>query len=593
METPETARGRWPLCQVCAGEFDWPRAHHSDEDRLFARCPRLLSCLHTVCEACLHDARERRGTYACHVCQARTNVESVHAISKLSVDWSAVDVCRRAAQRAGAYNCDECAEDEPAASWCETCGIGLCSFHRTNHARSRRTQEHAVVDLQRPQTGTDASDYGGYDSETPRPPGADAEPPQIAVSCALHPTEEVRFFCAHCCQLACRDCASTGPHVCRVLGRAATWTPVPAAAGALRDNAEKMDGNCVDMEGDVARALAKTDEASERVDEAARDAREAITNAFDAFRLTIAEREASLKKLVDDYANGVGLDLDSRRQALIADQRDVRVARAVGGAARDRLANRDAQYLSVTAAVARRLDDLRKRLYAGPLEPPAIDAAALRFEGDDASSERILELITRLGRVHRPDELDMEPAAPIKPPDAPSSTAPVELVVHALRPEGTVGASRSSCSCAPSGEETNRHRGRSRRRPRAAKKRQQAPNVDSFWRTSCPRGPRGPSSRAVVVTTTDPRLRGSMVESRRIESTGDPPTMRLLRTLAPNDAAPLRRSRRRGRRHSASASQRPPPSPAISIPAFVLRLQHLYRASSAASRQLLLLLPRD
>ena len=31
METPETARGRWPLCQVCAGEFDWPRAHHSDD----------------------------------------------------------------------------------------------------------------------------------------------------------------------------------------------------------------------------------------------------------------------------------------------------------------------------------------------------------------------------------------------------------------------------------------------------------------------------------------------------------------------------------------------------------------------------------
>ena len=564
METPETARGRWPLCQVCAGEFDWPRAHHSDEDRLFARCPRLLRCLHTVCEACLHAARERRGTYACHVCQARTNVESVHAISKLSVDWSAVDVCRRAAQRAGAYNCDECAEDEPAASWCETCGIGLCSFHRTNHARSRRTQEHAVVDLQRPQTGTDASDYGGYDSETPRPPGADAEPPQIAVSCALHPTEEVRFFCAHCCQLACRDCASTGPHVCRVLGRAATWTPVPAAAGALRDNAEKMDGNCVDMEGDVARALAKTDEASERVDEAARDAREAITNAFDAFRLTIAEREASLKKLVDDYANGVGLDLDSRRQALIADQRDVRVARAVGGAARDRLANRDAQYLSVTAAVARRLDDLRKRLYAGPLEPPAIDAAALRFEGDDASSERILELVTRLGRVHRPDELDTEPAAPIKPPDAPSSTAPVELVVHALRPEGTVGRRvEKLLQLRASGEESQPEVVVAGGGHVAAKKRQQAPNVNSFVVDVVPQGTEGPVvARVVVVTTTDPRLRGSMVETRRIESTGDPPTMRLLRTLAPNDAAPLSPLPSPGPPPTpASASQRPPPSP--------------------------------
>merc|ERR1719321_2321202 len=290
------------------------------------------------------------------------------------------------------------------------------------------------------------------------------------------------------------------------------------------------------MESDVARALAKTDEASERVDEAARDAREAITNAFDAFRLTIAEREASLKKLVDDYANGVGLDLDSRRQALIADQRDVRVARAVGGAARDRLANRDAQYLSVTAAVARRLDDLRKRLYAGPLEPPAIDTAALRFEGDDASAERILELITRLGRVHRPDEIDTEP-------DAPSATAPVELVVHALRPEGTVGRRvEKLLQLRASGEENQP--------PSevvvaggghvAAKKRQQAPNVDSFVVDVVPQGTEGPVvARVVVVTTTDPRLRGSMVETRRIESTGDPPTMRLLRTLAPNDAAPL------------------------------------------------------
>ena len=258
---------------------------------------------------------------------------------------------------------------------------------------------------------------------------------------------------------------------------------------ALRDNAEKMDGNCVDMEGDVARALAKTDEASERVDEAARDAREAITNAFDAFRLTIAEREASLKKLVDDYANGVGLDLDSRRQALIADQRDVRVARAVGGAARDRLANRDAQYLIVTAAAARD-DDLRKRLYAGPW---AARVARRRCaSGDDASSERILELVTRLGRVHRPDELGVEPAAPSNRPTR-RLPAPVELVVHALRPEGMVGASRSSQLRV---REENQPEVVAGGGPVAAKKRQQAPNIDSFVVASCPRGPRGPSSRA-------------------------------------------------------------------------------------------------
>ena len=160
----------------------------------------------------------------------------------------------------------------------------------------------------------------------------------------------------------------------------------------------------------------------------------------------------------------------------------------------------------------------------------------------------------------------MEPAAPIKPPDAPSSTAPVELVVHALRPEGTVGRRvEKLLQLRASGEENQPP-------PEvvvaggghvAAKKRQQAPNVDSFVVDVVPQGTEGPVvARVVVVTTTDPRLRGSMVETRRIESTGDPPTMRLLRTLAPNDAAPLSPLPSPGPPPTpASASQRPPPSP--------------------------------
>lgn len=560
------APGGWPLCQVCSGELDWPRPHRTEDDRLFARCPRLLSCLHTVCEACLHDARERRGTYACHVCQSRTNVESPGAIAKLSVDWSAVDVCRRAAQQTGAYNCDECAEDEPAASWCESCGVGLCHFHKQNHARSRRTREHVVVALARPPS-EDASDYGGYDSRPPtaeRPPGADAEPPALAVACALHPGEEVRFFCARCGVLACRDCASPGPHVCRVAGGAAPWTPIPIAAGNARDSAAALEAVCVDMERAVQKALGKTEEASGRVDGAARSAREAITNACDALRLTIAEREASLTKRVDAYAQRVGMDLDSRRLALIADQRDVQVAKAVGGAARDRLATRDAQFLSVTAAVARRLQDLRARLDAGPLEPPTVDASALRFEGDARASDRILGLVTALGWVHTPDEVDAEPAP--SRPAAPVSAAPVELVVHALRPEGAVGRRvEKLLQLRASGEENQP--------PEvvvaggghvvAAKRRQQAPNVDSFVVDVVPEGMEGPVvARVVVVTTTDPRLRGSVVESRRIESTGNPPTVRLLRSLAPAHelAAPLSPLPSPGPPPSPS---RPPPSPPL------------------------------
>jgi len=137
----------WQCCPVCGEVLDWPRPLTSVEDRLFARCPKLLSCLHTVCEACLHDARERFGGFQCRECPARTAVGSVEAVAALSYDWTAVDGVRRAAHDAGDYTCDECAADAAAAFWCESCGVGLCGFHEKNHRKSRRTAGHRVRPL--------------------------------------------------------------------------------------------------------------------------------------------------------------------------------------------------------------------------------------------------------------------------------------------------------------------------------------------------------------------------------------------------------------------------------------------------------------
>ena len=49
-------------------------------------------------------------------------MHSVEAVTSLAVDWVSVDAARRAAQAVGDYGCDECAEDEPAVAWCESCG---------------------------------------------------------------------------------------------------------------------------------------------------------------------------------------------------------------------------------------------------------------------------------------------------------------------------------------------------------------------------------------------------------------------------------------------------------------------------------------
>jgi hypothetical protein len=89
----------------------------------------------------------------------------------------------------------------------------------------------------------------------------------------------------------------------------------------------------------------------------------------------------------------------------------------------------------------RRLADVRGRLDAAPLRPPAVDAKALRFDAPPAVPTRILNLVAALGAVLTPDDAAVEPdAAARTPPPPPGSVAPaVELVVHSLKPRGRVG----------------------------------------------------------------------------------------------------------------------------------------------------------
>ena len=130
--------------------------------------------------------------FRCLECNARTAVPTVEAVNGLSFDWVAIDGVRRKAQTLGTYGCDECAEDEEATFWCESCGIGLCAFHRENHAKSRKTANHRVRQIDEdggeaavigslPDEAAaaaadddDASDWGGYsssdDGAAPPPP---------------------------------------------------------------------------------------------------------------------------------------------------------------------------------------------------------------------------------------------------------------------------------------------------------------------------------------------------------------------------------------------------------------------------------------
>ena len=231
--------------------------------------------------------------------------------------------------------------------------------------------------------------------------------------------------------------------MCRVAGGASPWVPIADAADAARRGAPRLFKRCDAMSAALEKATRKTDGVSAAVDDAATKARKSIRDAMDGLRLAVAEREAELLRRVDAYVRrrpsfvsadvrgagrravlstrrptpapirryvgALGLALDARRATLVADAGDVAVAREAASDASAILENHDAQFLSVTAAVAKRLGELQARLTQEPLAPPPVDAKALRFELDDATAARILALTASTGAVLRPDDPITEP----------------------------------------------------------------------------------------------------------------------------------------------------------------------------------------
>ena len=46
-------------CARCGHELEWPAVAPNPEDAEFMHMPRLLACLHTLCNSCVEDARAR------------------------------------------------------------------------------------------------------------------------------------------------------------------------------------------------------------------------------------------------------------------------------------------------------------------------------------------------------------------------------------------------------------------------------------------------------------------------------------------------------------------------------------------------------
>lgn len=149
--------------------------------------PRVLSCLHVFCEACLDKLPSKDGDFktdpiiTCPMCQQETQISAKGAVS-LPCDYVLTNILDMSAIKNTSVLCTSCKAMESAVARCSDCANFLCPNCNTAHQFMRCFENHKVVAF---------DDLKKSD---------EAIPIHKPIFCEAHSTENIKFYC-HTCQV--------------------------------------------------------------------------------------------------------------------------------------------------------------------------------------------------------------------------------------------------------------------------------------------------------------------------------------------------------------------------------------------------------
>ncbi|XP_005158134.1 uncharacterized protein trim33l isoform X1 [Danio rerio] len=156
---PDLQKAVCGTCAACKG-------HLNDSTE-----PKLLPCLHTVCNTCLTKICTDGSSQDCPSCAQSFGLSEVTECA----------IFEDLSDNNKAPKCGGCEENE-VSGWCVQCEEALCLDCVTAHHRVKVTRDHEVMP-KKPPTGW---------IQRRR--------------CPLHSQESLRFFCLVCEELTCKDC---------------------------------------------------------------------------------------------------------------------------------------------------------------------------------------------------------------------------------------------------------------------------------------------------------------------------------------------------------------------------------------------------
>ena len=310
-------------------------------DKAF-RLPKLLNCLHTLCEDCLRDRLHPDGSITCPVCGNVTQLP-LGGFLGLPFDWMVNDVQRRQFLETSSADfavlCEECisTEDATAASVCLDCRAFLCDCHTEAHKKTRTTRSHELVER------SERNEKGVEEALC-----------SAAVSCSIHTLRPIVGFCTTCHRPICNSCLALGH-------REHEQVSVDTAAALQRQQLRELGQ---EFSNDIIPLMKQTEETAEvnldlleaRAQELSQEICTLVQNQIQKLR----EFEQGLLSEVERLRATKAKPIEERRKILKKVLPDAERAVSVASTALD-LRN-DGEFLQVEAGIARNMQDLQKSL---------------------------------------------------------------------------------------------------------------------------------------------------------------------------------------------------------------------------------------
>ena len=269
--------------------------------------PRILPCLHSFCQQCLHHEIEISGSqqvFKCPTCERSMSIPvggasglpqnlhlgfEVEVAGYMSKIVSNSEVC-----------CEECIDGSsgPAVVFCCTCCQFMCTFCHEYHKRNRKLSKHDIV---------------GLDMDGAKHVQSTMKPSEYYCSQPNHEDNKLNFYCETCNLMVCRDCIAVAH---KDHGVSELYTVAEVHRGDMR-------GTLQSVHDTLAGAIDANEKTMKQVETTKQEAELAIKNAFQQLYETLEERKKALLSELENIALTQTTSLTLQKEQLEQIQKDI------------------------------------------------------------------------------------------------------------------------------------------------------------------------------------------------------------------------------------------------------------------------------